>query len=312
MTETSSKTGGMLFLHALTAVHPGSGTGLGVVDLPVMRERHTSWPLVPGSTLKGVLRDAFRERHAVDGDRKKANEEDGIIALFGPASVTKDSQAFAGALSISDARVLAFPVRSVKGVFAWVTCPEVLQRFRRDGTLVGLADLPAIPELKENEAACADKDTLCVDGKTLVLEEFDFTCTSEVPTLAKDLAEHIFPDDVLRESFQKRLVVLNNDDFTYFTRHAVEIVARIGLDYDTKTVKDKALFYEEFLPPETVFYALVLSTRSRGGTSMKALEVREKLGELLAAGQVLQIGADETIGKGLCNVRLFTNTEGRP
>ncbi len=29
---------GLLFLHAQTAIHPGSGTALGVVDLPVQRE----------------------------------------------------------------------------------------------------------------------------------------------------------------------------------------------------------------------------------------------------------------------------------
>lgn len=46
----------LLFVHALTGLHPGSGTALGVVDLPVQRERHTDWPLIPGSSLKGVMR----------------------------------------------------------------------------------------------------------------------------------------------------------------------------------------------------------------------------------------------------------------
>jgi CRISPR-associated protein Cmr4 len=46
----------LLFLHALTAMHPGSGTALGVVDLPVQRERHTGWPTIPGTSVKGVLK----------------------------------------------------------------------------------------------------------------------------------------------------------------------------------------------------------------------------------------------------------------
>jgi CRISPR-associated protein Cmr4 len=46
----------LLMIHALTGLHPGSGTALGVVDLPVQRERHTAWPLIPGSSLKGVKR----------------------------------------------------------------------------------------------------------------------------------------------------------------------------------------------------------------------------------------------------------------
>ena len=35
---------------------------MGVVDLPIQRERHTGWPVVSGSALKGVLRDACREK----------------------------------------------------------------------------------------------------------------------------------------------------------------------------------------------------------------------------------------------------------
>ena len=47
--------GGLLGLHAQTALHPGSGTALGTVDLPVQRERHTHWPTIAGSALKGIL-----------------------------------------------------------------------------------------------------------------------------------------------------------------------------------------------------------------------------------------------------------------
>ena len=58
----------VLFIHALTGLHPGSGTALGVVDLPVQRERHTQWPVIPGSSLKGILRSTC---HASDEDRER-------------------------------------------------------------------------------------------------------------------------------------------------------------------------------------------------------------------------------------------------
>src|SRR4051794_20213005 len=122
----------LLFLHAQTGLHPGSGTALGTVDLPVQRERHTQWPTIPGSALKGILRDACREKakegYQDDGEdvakdrrrsrRRKANEDDPQLnAAFGPGKVD-DSNAYAGALSLTDARILAFPVRSLRGVFA--------------------------------------------------------------------------------------------------------------------------------------------------------------------------------------------------
>ncbi len=69
------------------------------------------------------------------------------------------------------------------------------------------------------------------------------------------------------------------------------------------TVKKGALFYEEFLPAETLFYALVFAEDSRRKEmSMKAGEVVRYIRENLP--RVLQIGADETIGKGFCAVRL--------
>src|ERR1700688_2308407 len=67
----NNNVGAILYLQALTSLHPGSGTALGTVDLPVQRERHTNWPTIAGSALKGVLRDAVREEVAQDKDLEK-------------------------------------------------------------------------------------------------------------------------------------------------------------------------------------------------------------------------------------------------
>jgi len=48
----------LLFVHALSPLHAGTGQGSGVIDLPIAREKATGLPFVPGSSLKGVLRDA--------------------------------------------------------------------------------------------------------------------------------------------------------------------------------------------------------------------------------------------------------------
>src|SRR5208282_4538362 len=114
MPETNGQVhSAILGLHAQTSLHPGSGTALGTVDLPVQRERHTKWPTIPGSALKGVLRDLCRERAKLDFEddtdavpegqrrsrRRKANEEHlGLLAAFGPGKV-EESSSHAGALS---------------------------------------------------------------------------------------------------------------------------------------------------------------------------------------------------------------------
>ena len=44
-----------------TPMHVGAGSSVGIVDLPIIRERHTDYPVIPGSSLKGVLADLWQE-----------------------------------------------------------------------------------------------------------------------------------------------------------------------------------------------------------------------------------------------------------
>ena len=266
--------------------------------------------MIPGSSLKGVLRDACRQTLG-------ESDEDLLHAAFGPE--TNNASDFAGALSFTDARLLAFPVRSLRGVFAWTTCRAVLARFRRDVKLLtGYGDAPPEPpEVLRGSALCPHETDLLIDGgdgERLLLEEFEFQRSAHDGGFAEWLASQVVADTATAARLSRNLVVLNDDDFTHFARHATEVVARIGLDYQTKTALGKALFYEEFLPPETLFYSVVLATNSR---SKKADRDAAGMLDLLRqnAPKVLQIGADQTIGKGLCAVRIIgdqaENDEGR-
>ena len=165
----------LLFIHALTGLHPGGGTALGVVDLPVQRERHTDWPIISGSSLKGVMRAECTRDNWEDKD---------VLAAFGPE--TKDASDHAGAVAFSDARILAFPVRSLTGVFAWVTCPAVLNRLSRDVGLIGGGDFPTVPKVEKAKAACAQDSPLIADEQQqrLMLEEFEFSCDEDAGEIA--------------------------------------------------------------------------------------------------------------------------------
>ena len=315
----------LLFIHTLTGLHPGSGTALGVVDLPVQRERHTQWPLIPGSSLKGILRDACREsikdsyRDATQqqngisdnprrSPRQRANEEDdALVTVFGPGRITEETAGHSGALSITDARILAFPVRSLTGVFAWVTSPAVLERLNRDLALANKAELQHVPQPGKSQVAGTDRSPLLIDGRQMVLEEFDFTHTEDAQEVANWIAEHAVTDLATQNRLKTHLVVLHDDDFTHFVRHATEVVARVGLDYERKTVKQGALFYQEFLPSETLFYAILLASDGRRQDyTMSADAVITYVNTHVP--HVLQIGGDETIGKGLCAVQLMDST----
>jgi CRISPR-associated protein Cmr4 len=49
----------LLYLFTRTPLHVGAGSAVGAIDQPIQRERHTGFPLIPGSSIKGVLRDHF-------------------------------------------------------------------------------------------------------------------------------------------------------------------------------------------------------------------------------------------------------------
>ncbi len=111
----------LLGLLSETPVHVGAGESTGFVDLPVAREAATDYPVIPGSGLKGALRDLAHSRGWDEPKRK---------AIFGSPDA-------AGELLISDARVLLLPVRSLHGAFRWVTCPHLLERLERDTRRAG-------------------------------------------------------------------------------------------------------------------------------------------------------------------------------
>ena len=56
------------FLICETPLHAGSGSDLGVIDLPIQRERHTTFPKIESSSLKGSLREAFEVNPELQDD----------------------------------------------------------------------------------------------------------------------------------------------------------------------------------------------------------------------------------------------------
>ena len=61
----------LLTIFTRTPLHVGCGSSVGAVDLPVIRERHTRFPIIPGSSLKGVLADLWNENAERNEEGKK-------------------------------------------------------------------------------------------------------------------------------------------------------------------------------------------------------------------------------------------------
>lgn len=233
MTTPSIKTS-LMTLHALTFLHPGTGQTTGVVDLPVQREVHTGFPMIASSGLKGSMRE--KAEQAVK--EKQGWTEDEVKAVFGPdTQKSAPGTEAAGALIVTDARILAFPVRSLQQVFVWVTCPMVLNRLARDLELIGLpnGNVPKQFNIDKEKACPADGTAL---NGVLVLEELCFELVSDSSQQVAQLADLIQGKDShagyatsLKElDFKKRLVVIHDEDFQHLVRHATQVSARIALN----------------------------------------------------------------------------------
>ncbi len=294
------------FIHALSPLHPGVGQGVGSVDLPVAREKATGIPYLPGSSVKGVLRDAARV-----GGWPASKEE----AIFGPD--TNRADAHAGAAYFGDAKLLLLPVRSYAGVFAYATSPYLLRRFKREAEMAGI-ETPELPEgPKEQDVALVGEDSEVVDQitvkggtkeKKVLLEDLDFN--PEAGLLVSEWEQWILSHaEGLDLPLEGRLLVLEDDVMSYLLETALEVVTRIRIDESKKTVAKGALWFEENIPAESVLYGLLsVAPKSFGPANGPALldqEILDQLKDLIRSP--LQFGGNATVGRGLSRMALVVS-----
>jgi CRISPR-associated protein Cmr4 len=300
----------LLFIYTETPLHAGTGRGLGAVDLPIQREKVTGYPLVQGSSLKGRLRAAVREAKGWD------DKSDELAELFGRAGGEGDN--WAGAIAPGDAKLLLFPVRSLAGVFAWVTSVDALARFVRDAAIAGIAlnwDLKTTPG--ENQCWIAQKSAVA-PGNQVTLEEFSYTASPNAMvdkdvdgrlSVAGWLSKYAMPTTpeyaYWRNSLAAHLVILPREDFRDFTVSGTEVVTRVKLVPDIKTVQSGALWTEEALPADALLYAPIAYGDSRKQENNKPVKAADEIWRIVSgfSGQRMQLGGDETTGRGMVMLR---------
>jgi len=277
----------LYYLHALSALHVGTGQGAGVIDLPIVREKATHLPYVPGSGLKGVLREELRP----DKDADKPRWE----ALFGPERI-QDDNGYAGALTVNDARLLCLPVRSLAGTFAWATCPFILARYAREAQWLDLKT-PNIPTLPNDETASISSESVLIHQDTLVLEDLDLAIAETADEWASHIAEAVFTGDTdWKTLFKQRLTILPDGVFDFLAEAATEVRARIRIDPERRTVAKGALWYEENLPAESILYGVIGAERARHKDINASDE--NMLNDIPLDPLRLQLGGKASVGRG--------------
>ena len=304
------------FMICQTPMHVGSGNDLGIIDLPIQREKETGFPKIEASSLKGSIRESF--------DEKFGQDDENLNFAFGPIN---NNDSYASALGFTDARILLFPVKSMRGVYAYITCEKVLHRFLLDLNYAEIDDKFTIPQ----KNTVSTDSNLIIEGKggseNVSLEEYTFKINKDdkCTELGKWLSRNIVPEgelfNYMREKVKRDIIVVDDSDFRDFINLSTEVITRTKIDSKTGTVEDGALFTEEFLPAETVMYSLALASpifadENKKPNMFKAEESKDKdKGKEEAQKvmdyfvknlkEVIQIGGDATLGKGITRIKFF-------
>ncbi len=295
-------------LYTLTPTHVGTGQASGAIDSPITREQHTGFPFIPASALKGILRDLAEGHRGVPKLDNKVCKK--LLGPPPPTDAGSEEQLEAGELVITDARILAFPVRSLQAPFFWVTCKMVIQRWARNRQLMGL-NVP--PET----AAAFNEERVFVSGPkqgsdSLILEDTFYTkddCNwkhTDLLGIAQSWSR-LLPktEQYSQQELHRKLVCIPDAEFQNLVRKTTPVSARIQLtggkttskwkNPETEEIERGNLWYEETLPSDCLFSVLVTSRNRDNKAPAQFKDLIEHSG-----AAVIQVGGNETIGQGLC------------
>ena len=250
-----------IYLYLLAPLHTGGTTQEGNL-LGIARESHTNLPYIPSSTIRGKVRSTVTDK-------------DTQYQLFG--NDLKDSkQLEQGNIWIGDASILWLPVPSLSHSVVWFSCPMLLQRWQR---LQG-NNLTIPPEYSYNFAN--GKSAVYLKDAIIKGDKLQFW----------DKGEEFVPKSSATSSLN-RLLVLPDRHCTILIEMSLWRQVKIKLD-EHKSV-DGGFRYEEAIPPDTLMYLPWGITSQANGTAQKS---SQDFKDLLAANEILQMGGQESLGRG--------------
>ena len=324
----------LLLIEAVTHLHVGVGRGLGAVDLPVQKDEN-GFPCIYSSSLKGALKTAvlwaFLEKLKNAERARRAVE-----VLLGPEPRSEEAleaeEAFESSAALLDACLVAMPVRSLRGVYAYVTSPYLL------GVLLSYIELLSAKAggfsqcagqssakelykdlknlLKEAEQLNPGK-CVCVDGglchrgcdslrvselggKIVLLEEF---WLESVKVLGQS---KLFCELGL----DKPLLVLHDDDAREVVNRGLVRLARVGLKRETKTV-ERGPWTEEYVPMKSRFATVALYKKPPLSETLAVKLAKPEEGEKEGEKSEESKKGDEAYVSALQKLGLLTEDDGK-
>lgn len=294
-----------MIYHCETPLRAGVGSSLGVVDLPIQREKHTNFPKIEASAIKWALKDRV-------AGVETANNEGKAEELFGSeAAEGMEDGGLAGKIMVTSGRVLFFPVRTRRGLFAYITCPFVFKRFLHE-----IKDINNSGLLKELEEGYNQNNirNIKIDQIYHMSRKEYSNVTEYRKNETKEVVFSFGSYEVVGEKGRNSTILskgmpefirdkVNNDLFM-----VSDELFRTAVDMETETMYrtkivdggDNPIFTVEYLPEDTILYNCI--------SDMEYVEDKkyvEELLQLLKNNNSFQLGADTSLGKGIVDFHVL-------
>ena len=247
----------------ISNLHVGSGdNNYGVIDNLVQRDVNTNLPTIHSSSLKGALKEHFSSTE---------DNTEFIETVFGK----EDNKP--GKWKFLAADLLSRPLRSNMIQYFNASSPEALSNFVTKIENLGLANaFPNFDKLKElANMSVAENNPLVFNSRfnNAVIEDLEWRTTYndfDVSGLSTLLGEH--------------LILINNNDFREVE---LPVIARNHLENGIS----ENLWYEEVVPYDSRFgFFIIENDEVNSEEFMNGIK------------KIIQIGANASIGYGLCKI----------
>jgi len=271
------------YLYSLAPIHCGGEGDLGNI-LEISREAHTDFPYIPGSSLRGSLRN---EVTVLEPDGQEVANR-----LFGK-ELDDDGQMGVHQVWFGDARLLWVPMRTMalkggnRDVFTWVSCHSLI----RDHALIAHQ---SVPRLRNRAVGTTPGVYLVADAELQVSAMTDEEKLAV--KLSGDWAANL--QGAVQSSWEGNHIILPDSEFQILMEHSLwtQVRNKIQESDSGKTQAGSAeVFWTDVcIPRDTIFYfSWGYSLTSQNPVTD---DDHDRFMEIM--GGLLQVGGQANVGRG--------------
>ena len=264
------------YLYSLSPIHCGGEGDLGNI-LEIAREVHTNFPYIPGSSLRGSIRDEVEQI-----DSESAN------LLFGK-ELDKNGQMGVHQAWFGDARLFWVPMRTMsfsnnQEIFTWVSCHSLV----RDHAIATHKKPVNFP----SDAVGSRPGTYTVADAQISVGRFS---EDQKQAIALHGEWSASLKDWVKPVWAQNCIVLSDANFQVLMEHSLWTQIRNKIQDTTEQAGSAEVFWTDIcIPRDTIFYY------PWGYSVLKQNPIQQKDHDLLikVLQGLIQVGGQANVGRG--------------